>query len=147
MAQVSGIATEPSDFLFKGANQTQPLKVIATYSDQAQRDVTDLAFFQTNNKTVADVDYDGAVQSGATGATNVFARFDLFTVGAEVVVLPVNDEFDWPKSADAFNTIDRLVQKRQQQLRILPSEHQIYTGDANGQVLVFDRDGNELRRR
>lgn len=119
---VTGIRLEPTAFMFDGPDRTRGMKVLASYSDNSTRDVTALTLFQTNNKNVADVNADGGLKAGASGATDVFARFDKFSVGAEVVVLPQNDRFEWPRDVQPINALDERVQTRLRQLRILPSE-------------------------
>ena len=119
---VTGIALQPAALLFDKSRASQPLRVVARYSNGQSREVTSLALFSSNNKTVAAIGDDGVVKPGSRGATDVFARFDRFTVGAEVVVLPERDNFQWPASAVAFNALDEPVLRRLQQLRILPSD-------------------------
>ena len=122
VAVVTSIRLEPTSFLFDGPARERTLKVVASYSDGSTRDVTALTLFQTNNKNVADVNADGGLKAGTSGATDVFARFDKFSVGAEVVVLPQNDRFEWPRDVQPINALDERVQTRLRQLRILPSE-------------------------
>lgn len=119
---VTGIHLEPASLLFGLNRADQPLRVIASYSNGQKRDVTGLALFSSNNKSVAAIGEDGVVKPGTRGATDVFARFDRFTIGAEAVVLPVKDDFKWPANAVAFNALDEPVLKRLQQLRILPAD-------------------------
>lgn len=122
VAQAMSIALEPSKLLFDKDRAPRELRVIATYSDGAKRDVTRLSLYASNNKSVADIDENGKVKAGGRGATDVFARFDKYTIGAEVVVLPEKDEFAWPAHAQPVNYIDNLVHTRLQQLRIVPSD-------------------------
>lgn len=119
---VTKIKLEPKQFLFDGSRREMSLRVIAEYSDNSTRDVTTLALFQSNNKSVASLDSDGKIIAGGSGATDVFARFDKLTIGVEVVVLPQSDGFDWPESAMPLNTIDERVFTRLKCLRIKPSE-------------------------
>ncbi|MBI3208650.1 MAG: cell surface protein, partial [Candidatus Solibacter usitatus] len=77
----------------------------AKYSDGSTRVVNQLALYMTNNKNTADIDDNGVVTAGKRGDTFVFARFAKFTTGAEVIVLPNDKNFKWPKLA-ANNYID-----------------------------------------
>jgi hypothetical protein len=119
--EVTGIRVEPDQLVFEGAGQKRPLKVWASYSDGKERDMTGFSLFLTNNKTTAEIGEDGAVKSGRRGATNVFARFNRFTVGVEVTVLPTGDEFQWPGHAAPRNSLDAAVFRRLKSLRIEPS--------------------------
>ena len=121
VAEVTGIRAEPERIVFEGGLQKQPLKVIASYSDGATRDMTALALFLSNNKTTADIAENGVVTSGRRGATDVFARFNRFTVGVEVTVLPTGDDFHWPQDALPRNSLDEAVFGKLRSLRIQPS--------------------------
>jgi hypothetical protein len=118
---VAGIEVSQSSLLFEQSGATAPLRVTATYADGSTRDVTDLALFGTNNPSVADIDSAGVVTAKGPGDTTVFARFNRFTVGAEVIVLPPDEGFVWPDPPEN-NLIDRLVFERLRTLRIVPSE-------------------------
>ena len=119
--QATGIALEPASLLFDTARDPRQLRVTAKYADGTTRDVTRLALFSTNNKSVADISADGLVNAGGRGATDVFARFDRFTVGAEAIVLPVGDAYTWPADAKPLTFVDEHVHARLKQLRILPA--------------------------
>jgi hypothetical protein len=97
------------------------LRVTAVHSDGSRRDVTTLARFHSNNVSVVAIDEDGRVTPAGSGDTHVFARFNRFTVGAEAIVLPSADGFDWP-APPSNNYIDDIVFDRLQKLRIAPSE-------------------------
>lgn len=117
----TGITMSPDHILFSGAHETQKTTVTARYADGSQRDVTALALFATNNPTTANVDKEGLVAAVGRGDTTVFARFNRFTIGAEVIVLPPATDYTWP-TPPAHNFIDRIVYERLQLLRLLPSE-------------------------
>ena len=65
-----------------------PAKVIATYDDGEERDVTRWSLFMTNNESVVQIDEDATIRTSKEGGANVFARFDKFSVGMEITVLP-----------------------------------------------------------
>jgi hypothetical protein len=121
VAQATEISLSPEAMQFDARGQSQKTKVTAKYSDGTTRDVTRLALFLSNNKSTADIDADGVVTAGKPGATNVFARFAKFTVGAEVIVLPPGKDFVWPAEIKPFNYVDEIVHARLQKLRIIPS--------------------------
>ncbi len=111
----------PSRMVFDGPTNGQTTTVTARYSDGSTRDVTALARFSSNNATTATIDENGRVQAGRRGDTFVFARFNRFTIGAEVVVLPIESDFRWP-DVKAANFIDDLVFARLKELHLAPSE-------------------------
>ena len=118
---VADIAVSQPSMVFNKAGEGEHLRVTATYADGSTRDVTALALFGTNNPSVAEIDEHGRVTAKGPGDTTVFARFSRFTVGAEVIVLPLTEGFVWP-NPPANNFIDKLVFTRLEKLRIAPSE-------------------------
>ena len=117
----TSLAIVPDKILFQGKDKTRKVKVMATYSDGSERDVTRLALYLTNNAANAGIDDQGNVSAGTSGATNVFARFAKFTTGAEVIVLPQNSAGYKKPSLKPANYIDELISSRLDKLRILPS--------------------------
>lgn len=115
------ITLTPEKFTFQGAGAPVPSKVTARYSDGSHRDVTKLSLFLTNNPATVTINSDGLVQPINRGDSHVFARFDRFTIGSEVIVLPKGIDFKW-SNPPAANYIDELVYDRLKQLYILPSD-------------------------
>jgi hypothetical protein len=116
-----GIEMLPSKTVFAGKDQTQKCVVTARYSDGSVRDVTDLALFMTNNDAVVSIDKQGNAKANNRGGAFVFARFNKFTVGSEVLVLPTDDHFVWSDTPEA-NFIDTLVFDKLKKLHLAPSE-------------------------
>lgn len=115
------ITLAPDKLLFDVGGKPIVTKVTARYSDGSTRDVTSLALFFSNNPDTAAIDRDGLVTPGQRGDTFVLARFNRFTVGSEVIVLPKESEYRWT-NPPASNFIDELVYDRLQKLHLLPSE-------------------------
>lgn len=111
----------PEHILFDGPKGTRQVKVMARYADGSKRDVTDLALFNTNNPSTAQINKDGLVTASGRGDTFVFARFNRFTIGSEVIVLPQNQNYKWT-NPPAQNEIDKVVYDRLQKLQLLPSD-------------------------
>jgi hypothetical protein len=116
-----GIELLPSKTVFAGKDQTQATVVMAKYSDGTVRDVTRLALFLSNNDAVAGIDKEGVVSGTGRGGAFVFARFNKFTVGSEVLVLPTDDSFRWPDPPEE-NYVDTLVFDKLKKLQMAPSE-------------------------
>lgn len=115
------ITLSPARMVFENGQGTQQLKVTARYSDGTTRDVTDLALFNTNNPSTATISKTGLVTAAGRGDTFVFGRFNRFTIGSEVLVLPPVGDYKWP-NPPVQNGLDELVYERLQKLRLLPSE-------------------------
>ncbi len=120
LPQAVGIELYPQSAVLNGPQARQRLSVRARYSDKTTRDVTHLAYFMTNNATSAEVSQEGFITAGERGEAYVTARFDAFTVGMPVVVLPKDLKFQWPQ-VTAHNYIDELVFAKLKKLRIKPS--------------------------
>ncbi|MEM6779004.1 MAG: DUF1549 and DUF1553 domain-containing protein [Planctomycetota bacterium] len=117
---VNSIAIYPPQAVIQGNGVSQRTVVVANYADGSTRDLSRLAAFSTNNATVASVDQDGLMTAGNRGEAFVMARFDTHTVGTQVLTLPSDLKYSRPKST-ADNYVDTLVDKKLQQLRIVPS--------------------------
>jgi hypothetical protein len=118
---VTGVELYPKAAVLDGEGATQQFTARATYSDGTDRDVTGLAVFLTNNETSAAVSKDGLVKAGQRGEAFVMARFETFTVGSQVLVLPKGLQFEYPSEPEN-NYIDSLVAAKLKKLRIAPSE-------------------------
>ena len=120
IATVTGIEVFPKQIVLEGKSATQQITVRATYSDGTDRDVTKLALFMSNNDPTAAIDKGGLVTSADRGAAFMLARFDVYSVTSQVLVIPDKLEYERPKLAET-NYIDTLVNEKLHKLRILPS--------------------------
>ena len=121
VAEPVEIMLSPDRIVFDGKTQPVQTRVTARYSDGTQRDVTALALFQSNNPDTVTIDESGLVAPVNRGDSHVFARFDRFTIGTEIIVLPERSDFVWT-NPPAANYIDELVYDRLQKLHLSPSE-------------------------
>lgn len=121
IAQVVDVELYPRQAVLEGEGTTQRLIVRAKYSDGTDRDVTNLAVFSSNNDNSAEVNQDGLVTAAAPGEAFVMARFETFTVGSQMLVLPKDLQYTQPES-NPVNYIDELVDAKLQKVRVLPSE-------------------------
>ncbi|MEO8494419.1 MAG: DUF1549 domain-containing protein [Planctomycetota bacterium] len=119
--EIVGISIPKDSVVIKTIGAGGVARVTAHVSDGSSRDVTKLARFFSNNPSVATIDADGKVTSVGPGDTNVFAQFNRFTVGVEVIVLPTADGFVWT-NPPPNNFIDEIVFDRLEKLRITPSD-------------------------
>jgi hypothetical protein len=117
---VVGIEIVPQDVVLKGTGATQQMLVQARYSDGTDRDVTSLAVFMSNNKPTATAAGGGTVKAGQRGEALIMARFDAYTVGSQVIVIPRDAPDAFPE-LPASNYIDELIAAKLRKLRVLPS--------------------------
>jgi hypothetical protein len=122
VARVVGIEIGPRQAVLEGSNATQRLVVRARYSDGSDRDVTSLAVFISNNEPTAAVSDQGLITAGQRGEAFVMARFDSYTVGSQVIVVPKGESFEFPKEVVRNNYIDELIDAKLKKLRLRPSE-------------------------
>ncbi|MCA9012712.1 MAG: DUF1549 domain-containing protein [Planctomycetaceae bacterium] len=111
----------PKNAVMDGEGTTQRLTVRAKYSDGTDRDVTNLAYFSSNNETSAEIAQAGLVTAHERGEAFIMARFDTHTVGSQFIVLPKGLQYEDPKTPE-FNYIDTLVHDKLRKLRMIPSE-------------------------
>ncbi len=121
--QLVRIEVSPTE-KFLQPQQTQPLQVLAFYSDGSQRDVTSRSAFQSSEAAIVSVDTAGMMKAGALpGEASVMARY-MYHIVTSKVAIPLAD----PPSAEFYaqlprrNYIDDLVWKKLQSLGITPSE-------------------------
>lgn len=107
--------------VFEKKSESKEVGVRVKFDDGSTRDVKQLARFFSNNESVAKIDANGQVTATGPGDTHVFARFNRFTVGIEIIVLPETSDFVWTNPTPN-NYIDELVFDRLNKLRIIPSE-------------------------
>jgi hypothetical protein len=111
----------PKNAVLEGEGAKLQFTVRAKYSDGHDRDVTPLAVFMSNNDPTAKISPDGLVTAAKRGEAFVMARFETFTVGSQVIVIPENLKYTRPQYA-ANNYIDGLVADKLHRLRIYPSD-------------------------
>ncbi|HJZ59954.1 MAG TPA: DUF1549 domain-containing protein, partial [Gemmataceae bacterium] len=117
--RVVALRVEPAERVL-GVKAEQQLKVIATFSDGAEKDVTRHARFQSNNDAVASVSAEGRVGShDVPGEAAVMAAY-LGEVGLCRVIVPragSREKSDLPR----FNFIDELVDAKLAKLNVSAS--------------------------
>ena len=122
VAQVTGIEVFPQDIVLEGAGNQQQITVRAHYSDGTDRDVTDLAVLMTSNETSAAVGDDGIIKAGQRGEAFVMARYDAYTVGTPVIVVPQDSAKGYPDNIASANYIDEHINTKLKKMRIVPAE-------------------------
>ena len=120
LPKVVGVELYPKSLVLDGTGSTQQMTARAKYSDGTDRDVTSLAVFLTNNETSAKISEDGLITAGERGEAFVMARFETYTVGSQVLVLPKGLQFQYPDEPEA-NYVDTMVATKLKKLRMAPS--------------------------
>ncbi|MCS6866659.1 MAG: DUF1549 domain-containing protein, partial [Gemmata sp.] len=117
------ITVSPTQRLMK-FSETQPLTVIAHYSDGTQHDVTRLAQFSSSDSVYASVSPEGVIKAGPIpGEAAIMARYaEKFAICSVLIPRPQPVEPSVYEKLPRQNFIDELIWKKLQQLNITPSE-------------------------
>lgn len=79
------------------------------------------AVYISNNDVAASVAPQGLITAGRRGEAFILARYDTFTVGAQVIVMSGDEPFVW-SDVPELNYIDSHVYAKLRKLRMLPSD-------------------------
>ena len=118
---VDRVEIYPENAVLNGPETNQQISVRAFYSDGTDRDVTNLAYFSSNNENSAEISQDGVVTAANPGEAFIMARFETHTVGTQFIVLPKDQKFEW-SNPKVNNYVDELAYATLKKLRINPSE-------------------------
>jgi len=122
---VIGLEVFPQDIVLGGVGRSQSLVVRAAYSDGADRDVTTLATFISNNDFAVTASSEGAIRAAHAGEALVMARFDALTVGTAVIVVPLEthprETLAPADSALPGNYVDEHIGRKLAKMRLAPS--------------------------
>ncbi len=117
---VRGIVVTPGERRLR-MKSTQQLRVVATYSDGHEVDVTPLAKYQSNNEGLASVDEFGLVTVGSIpGQVAIMANFH-GAVNTFRALIPRAETIDDYPQLVANNFIDELVYAKLRKLNVVPS--------------------------
>ncbi len=119
--KIVAVELYPNKAVLEGVDSKLQFTVRAKYSDGTDRDITPLTVFMSNNDPTAKISADGLVTANKRGEAFVMARYETFTVGSQVIVIPDGLKYTRPEFT-AVNYIDGLVADKLHRLRIYPSE-------------------------
>ena len=121
--RVTGIKVTPQNPVIETIGARQQVRVIASYSDGSERDVTREAFVESGNtdvvKTVPDAP--GLLESLRRGEAAALVRYEGKYAATTLTVMGDRTGFAWNDVA-ANNHIDDLVAAKLQRTKTLPSE-------------------------
>ncbi|MCA9044933.1 MAG: DUF1549 domain-containing protein, partial [Planctomycetaceae bacterium] len=118
--RVTSIEIEPKNPVVQHIDARQQMRIVATYSDGSQRDVTGEAFLMSGNTEAAEVNPAGIVTAIRRGESPLLARFEGNYVATTITIMGNRDGFAW-KEPEAWNEIDTLVAAKWQRMKITPS--------------------------
>lgn len=105
------------------ADQSETLKVVATYSNGQQRDVTNMCAFQSNEAAVVSVNEQGELKAGKLpGEATIMARYmGMIATWSTAVPRPGSVSAESYANLPRSNFIDDFVHQKLATLNILPS--------------------------
>lgn len=119
--RVTAIEIFPKNPIVPLPGMTQQMKVLATYSDGAVRDVTLEAFIESGNTEVAEPNKIGLITVVRRGEAPILARFEGAYTATTVTVMGDRSGYEW-RDVAANNKIDELVDNKLKRVKSLPSE-------------------------
>ena len=118
--KVERIEIAPENPVVEREGAWQQFRVVAHFPDGTQRDVTQEAFIESGNSEVCESRSGGRVQAIRRGEAPLLVRYEGAYAAATVTVMGDRGEFAWQEQ-QGYNTIDSLVAKKWQRMKILPS--------------------------
>jgi hypothetical protein len=119
--RVTSLEATPKSAVLPLPGMKQQMAVLAKYSDGSSRDVTAEAFVESSNNEVATVDKQGLVSAVRRGEATMLVRYEGSYAASTLVVMGDRSGFAWQEVPE-LNYIDKLVDDKLKQVKILPSE-------------------------
>ena len=120
--RVTSVEVYPRDTTLPLPGNEQQMRVVATYADGSQRDVTAEAFIESSNTEVLTADGRGLMTAIRRGEAAVLVRYEGNYAGTRVFVMGDRSGYEWQDVRPPTTTIDELVYAKLRQMKILPSE-------------------------
>ena len=124
-ATLQSLTIQPSEIVFDAAEQRQPLRVIAGWSDGVVEDVTPLCRFRVNDGSVAAVSEEGVVSAAGPGDSHAIAFYDNGVAAIPVITPRPGPLSQTPEEEvtqqPAPTEIDRMVAAKLRKIGVAPS--------------------------
>ena len=118
--RVASLEVFPRDPILANAEDRQQMRVVATYTNGSQRDVTREAFLEVSDIEIASVD--GAkLIAQRRGETPVLARFEGAFTATTLTVMGDRSGFAWVPPP-TYGPIDEMVAAKWNRMKILPAD-------------------------
>lgn len=118
--RVARIEALPMNPVVQTIGDAQQFRVVATYADGTERDVTYEAFLESGNTEVAKPTANTLMETIRRGEAPMLARFEGAYAATTLTVMGNRDGFEW-KQPETFNQIDELTANKWKRLKIQPS--------------------------
>ena len=119
-SRVTSIAVSPKNPVIQNTDGKQQVRIIATYANGEQRDVTAEAFIESGNTDVAKTDDTGLITVERRGEAAILARFEGAYAATTVTAMGDRSGFVW-KQPEAWSEIDKFTAAKWERMKIEPS--------------------------
>ncbi|MCB1244781.1 MAG: DUF1549 domain-containing protein [Verrucomicrobiae bacterium] len=119
--KVARIELFPKNPVIQNIGGRQQIRVVATYPDGTQADVSREAYIESGNAEVAEHDDFGLITTVRRGEAPILARYEGAYAATTLTVMGNREGFTW-KEPEAWTEIDKLVASKWQRMKIAPSE-------------------------
>ncbi len=111
----------PQDPVVQKIGSQQQMRIMASYADGSERDVTAEAFVESGNADVVTTEPGGLISTLRRGEAPVLARYEGSYAATTLTVMGDRSGFAW-KEPVTWGKIDELVSAKWQRMKIEPSE-------------------------
>ena len=118
--RVTRIEISPQNPVLQSVGAKQQMRILATYADGRQRDVTAEGFIESGNQDVALTERGGLVSTLRRGEAPVLARYEGNYAATTLTVMGDRSGFVWSEP-EQWNPIDRFTAAKWKRMKILPS--------------------------
>lgn len=118
--RVAKIEVVPVDPVIQLIGGRQQMRVVATYTDGKQRDVTAEAYLDSGNTEVAVTNLHGVATTIRRGEAPVLVRYEGSYAATTITAMGDRSGFAW-QEPEAWSEVDRLVARKLERMKILPS--------------------------
>ncbi len=119
--RVTRIEIFPQDPVTQKIGARQQMRVVASYTDGAVRDVTAEAFIESGNGDVATIDNAGLITTLRRGEAPVLARYEGNYAATTITVMGDRTGFVW-SDPPTWGQVDELVAAKWKRMKIAPSD-------------------------
>ena len=119
--RVQTIAVTPLNPIVQRPGERRQFRVVASYTDGSQRDVTQEAFFESGNTEVAAINSAGLATAIRRGEAAIMVRYEGAYASTTLTVMGNREGFEW-KQPESWGPIDDLVAKKWERVKSLPSD-------------------------
>ncbi len=121
LPRVTRIEVSPTNPVVQHEGACQQIRIVATYADGMQRDVTREAFVESGNTEVAVANETGLLTAKRRGEAPVLVRFEGAYAATTLTVMGDREGFAW-QDPPTWGRIDELTAAKWQRMKIQPSE-------------------------